>query len=334
MKITRPLFFVDFKCSADRCTDSCCIGWEIDIDDITLEKYKQFKGKIKDELQINISADGGAHFILTKDERCPFLNNSNLCRLIIDCGESSLCDICREHPRFYEWYGKYKDEGLGLCCPEVCKLLFGSHEKLLFITEETEEPGETTSKFEVAEIETAREIRKKSLNIINNRKYSLVERIKQLLKFVYSSYHFESKTDYYKSVISAAKFTEPFDDNFIALVNSLEDNFVLIINKEEEFTKIPGFFESDYERLLSYLLFRWQIKELRVGEFLEYTEFCVGLLTFTYLTDLLCFSIHNNFTWEDRINNVKYISKQFEYSDINPQLFIKNISKQEKENGF
>ena len=33
MILTFPTFYRDFKCIANRCTDSCCIGWEIDIDE-------------------------------------------------------------------------------------------------------------------------------------------------------------------------------------------------------------------------------------------------------------------------------------------------------------
>ena len=33
-----PDFYRDFHCIADRCSDSCCIGWEIDIDPDTLAR--------------------------------------------------------------------------------------------------------------------------------------------------------------------------------------------------------------------------------------------------------------------------------------------------------
>lgn len=40
MLITKPDFYDSFKCRAGECTDSCCIGWEIDIDDETMRKYE------------------------------------------------------------------------------------------------------------------------------------------------------------------------------------------------------------------------------------------------------------------------------------------------------
>jgi hypothetical protein len=43
MKLYSPKYYLDFKCIADRCEHSCCIGWEIDIDENTLTRYKDLK---------------------------------------------------------------------------------------------------------------------------------------------------------------------------------------------------------------------------------------------------------------------------------------------------
>ena len=40
MKLSVPLYYKSFKCIADRCRHSCCIGWEIDVDSATMEKYR------------------------------------------------------------------------------------------------------------------------------------------------------------------------------------------------------------------------------------------------------------------------------------------------------
>jgi hypothetical protein len=44
MKQFTPDYFNTFKCIADKCTHSCCIGWEIDVDEVTLDFYKSIKG--------------------------------------------------------------------------------------------------------------------------------------------------------------------------------------------------------------------------------------------------------------------------------------------------
>ncbi len=139
MFIIKPDFYDDFKCIAGECTDSCCIGWEIDVDDMAFEKYNKINTPFGDKIrsQITKSEDGISCFKLSENERCPFLNENNLCDIIINCGEESLCDICREHPRFYEWFPGVTECGLGLCCEEVCRILLES-EGPFSLTEESD----------------------------------------------------------------------------------------------------------------------------------------------------------------------------------------------------
>ena len=49
-----PHYYSEFRCIADKCKDNCCIGWEIDIDDETAEKYKSITGEIGKRLNENI----------------------------------------------------------------------------------------------------------------------------------------------------------------------------------------------------------------------------------------------------------------------------------------
>ena len=38
--IVMPDYSIGFQCIAGKCRHSCCVGWEIDIDDDTYEMYK------------------------------------------------------------------------------------------------------------------------------------------------------------------------------------------------------------------------------------------------------------------------------------------------------
>ena len=118
-----PDFYEDFHCIAGQCRHSCCIGWEIDIDEESFAYYSEIEGELGRELREKTSAEPTPHFILGDSERCPFLNESGLCRLILSLGEDSLCDICREHPRFYNEFSDRMEAGLGLCCEEAVRLL-------------------------------------------------------------------------------------------------------------------------------------------------------------------------------------------------------------------
>lgn len=131
-----PDFYDSFSCKAGDCRHSCCMGWEIDVDDATAGYYASLTDDLGRELDEALIRDGeGAHFKLTEEGKCPFLQKNGLCRIILTLGEESLCDICALHPRFYEDLGEYELCGLGLSCERVCELLWDSDDKLTFITE-------------------------------------------------------------------------------------------------------------------------------------------------------------------------------------------------------
>ena len=55
--------------------------------------------------------------------RCRFLNEKNLCTAYLRVGEQAMAEICREHPRFHNWYADVLETGLGLCCEETARLI-------------------------------------------------------------------------------------------------------------------------------------------------------------------------------------------------------------------
>ena len=118
MRQTFPSFYPFFACTASACSDNCCIGWEIDIDSRTAGRYRslsQSDSPLACRLREDICWDFPPHFRLTSGERCPFLNEQNLCDIYLHLGEDALCEICDQHPRFHEWFCDYKESGLGLC---------------------------------------------------------------------------------------------------------------------------------------------------------------------------------------------------------------------------
>ncbi|MBR6812634.1 MAG: flagellin lysine-N-methylase [Oscillospiraceae bacterium] len=126
MELYAPLYYKDFTCTADKCTHSCCIGWEIDIDAAALERYKGLDDPYKVEIIASISYEGSPHFTLCEDERCPHLDKDGLCKIILTAGEEYLCHICREHPRFYNTAPGRCEVGLGMACEEAARLILSS----------------------------------------------------------------------------------------------------------------------------------------------------------------------------------------------------------------
>lgn len=150
MKYVRPDYYDSFRCIADRCTHSCCVDWEIEIDYETTEYYSRIEGEIGDKLRRCMAHEPETHFILDERKRCPFLKENGLCELILTLGEDSLCEICAEHPRFYNEFSGRTEYGVGMCCEAAAELLLTGDRPVIYIYEEDEaEPEEEREIFEL-----------------------------------------------------------------------------------------------------------------------------------------------------------------------------------------
>ena len=142
MKINFPCYYKDFKCIADRCRHSCCVGWEIDVDENTAEVYRGLGGELGDEIRSHIS---GGVIGMCADGRCPFLDCRGLCRIISSLGEGFVSDICREHPRFYHSVGGRVEGGIGISCEEAARIILSSdgYADFIELSREIDEPDTT-----------------------------------------------------------------------------------------------------------------------------------------------------------------------------------------------
>lgn len=136
IEIFAPIYYKKFKCIADKCSHSCCVGWQIDVDEKTLEGYESLSASKRLELLSHMEEEEGVtHIRLCDDGSCPFLDERGLCRIISSIGESFISEICREHPRFYNRTARGIELGLGLVCEEACRIVltdddFGVFEKV------------------------------------------------------------------------------------------------------------------------------------------------------------------------------------------------------------
>ena len=149
MKLYAPSDYPACRCIAGDCRHSCCIGWEICIDPATLARYKALSPKARKAiLTPTVTDKSGTSFRLTKEGRCPHLCSDGLCRLIIDHGEDILCDICREHPRFYNCFSDRTEVGLGLCCEEAARLILTQTAPFALLAIEEDEAAGIPNPFE------------------------------------------------------------------------------------------------------------------------------------------------------------------------------------------
>jgi lysine-N-methylase len=138
MLYTIPDYYHEFTCVAGKCEDTCCAGWQIVVDDASLENYKNETGTFAERLKESVNWEEGT-FKQDKDRRCAFLNQSNLCDMYTALGEESLCRTCKLYPRHIEEFEDVREVTLSVSCPEVARTLMNKKEPVHFLTYETDE---------------------------------------------------------------------------------------------------------------------------------------------------------------------------------------------------
>ncbi|MBA8896693.1 flagellin lysine-N-methylase [Clostridium saccharobutylicum] len=186
MKTIVPHYYKDFKCAASKCTDTCCAGWEIIIDDETYKHYDNVCGEFGERLKSNLTLyeDGEPGFLLQNDN-CPFLNKNNLCDIYTELGENYLCYTCKTYPRLIEEYCNLREIGISLSCPEAARLILLDSKRVTF---EVSDDYEMKSTYDDINFDISVHIicaKKMALDILQNRSMSLNHRIALLINFAH-----------------------------------------------------------------------------------------------------------------------------------------------------
>lgn len=187
MRYVKPHYYDDFRCIADRCPDTCCAGWQIVIDDDTLDKYEAYAFRDSDKdfaTRLRKSIDWEEGCFLQHGRRCSMLNDQNLCDMIHAKGEEWLCDTCNRYPRHVEEFEGLREYSLSLSCPVAADMMLKMTEQTRYIVEEDEEPDPLEEEFEdfdfmlFTQLEDAREV---IFAILRNRQLSMTERMAILM---------------------------------------------------------------------------------------------------------------------------------------------------------
>lgn len=125
MQYTVPHYYKKFRCIAGECPDTCCAGWQIQIDPASLRKYKKTKGPLGSRLKNEINWKEGC--FRQYGGRCAFLNEGDLCDLYLEGGgERAFCRTCRTYPRHIEEFEGLREISLSLSCPAAADLILRS----------------------------------------------------------------------------------------------------------------------------------------------------------------------------------------------------------------
>lgn len=295
MKLIAPDYYDKFSCTADRCRHSCCVGWEIDIDEGTYEYYKTVGGKLGNDLRENIAVcDGTASFTLDENERCPFLEKDGLCRLIKELGEGSLCGICADHPRFRSFYSQRTEIGLGLCCEAAAELILKQEHKVGLITLEEDEESLTEDE------EYLLGYRNQLFATAQDREFTVEERLENLGFLGGTHLPEKSFAEWADVFLSLERLDEAWTDKLNLL-------------KQATGCAVPSSLQLAFEQLLIYLLYRHIPRALDDGDIASKIGFAV--LSVKIVAAILSEEEKQDF--ETFAELVRLYSSEIEYSDEN-----------------
>ena len=299
-----PDYYKEFECIKGECRHNCCIGWEIEIDSNTAEKYKSVGGELGDRLKRCIDWNESC-FILGENERCPFLNGDNLCDIIIGLGEDKLCGICADHPRFKNELPDRTEIGLGLCCEAAADLILRQKHKVGLVFDGNSSCDDSIINLRDAIIDT-----------LQDREFSVFERLENMLWLC-------------------------GEDNFVVDIKSWADRLYNLERLDEDWAnrlnilKTPidfeGYadyiknYECEYEQLAVYFIYRHFANAPDGDSCLKRAKFAALAVNIIYALGAAEFTLRSELSFDHRVDIARAFSSEIEYSDENLYTIIDSL---------
>lgn len=295
-----PQYYNEFKCIGSLCKHNCCIGWEIDIDETTYDFYKTVGGSMGQRLCDSIEHTEPPHFILSADERCPFLNTDNLCDIIITMGDNSLCDICRQHPRFHNELPQRVESGLGLCCEQAACMILSEKRPFRLIGSE-----------DITTDDQIIILRDEILSVLTDRAQPLSNRLSDMLT-ICDTMPTDKSIDQWCDVLLNL---ECMDSTWHKLIASLKAEHKNL--DADAFDTYMASRECEYEQFCVYLIYRHFANSPNTDECKKRAAFVAFSHKILRLLGMMLYCTKGEFTFEDQVELARMFSSEIEYSDEN-----------------
>ncbi|MCD7846628.1 MAG: flagellin lysine-N-methylase [Oscillospiraceae bacterium] len=290
-ELFKPAYLDSFHCLMGACPDSCCkAGWEIPIDDKTIEFLHNYPS-LEIDKNVRTGSDGDTVLHVNENNVCPYLTSDGLCEMYIKSG--IMGDVCSKHPRFYEEYYvgdeiAFTEAGISVSCPEAARIVLSA----------------TKSDYDsLAEPETEDEL----LNFL------LAARVRA---FGLTSSQLITYGELLQDEIDFGTFELPEGEIPESEPIDIESLTRFILDKTEILTSEwhrllenceKGSTRQESQPLLDYLIFRFFLKAVNTEDILTECKLIVALYELCMLGD--------NFT-----ETVRLVSKELEHDDINLDL--------------
>ena len=296
-----PDYYPAFRCIAGACRHSCCIGWEIDIDEDSAARYRAQAGDFGTRLRNCIDwSSEPPHFILGAEERCPFLNQDNLCDMILTLGEDALCGICAQHPRFHNELPGRVESGVGLCCEAAGALILGQAAPVRLLGAD----GADTTDEIIA-------FRDECIAIVQDRRYHIPKRVQNLLTRCGSGLPERNMPEWAAFLLEL----ERLEERWTARLTALRETWDAV--RLREFVLHMTERETEYEQFLVYLLYRHMANAPDLEEAALRGRFAAWGYYLLYALGAVQFSTDGDFTFAHQVELARLFSAELEYSEEN-----------------
>ena len=314
-----PKFYHEFRCIANRCEDSCCKDWDIDIDGETEEFYKTVQGPLGDKMRAMLVTDEyGERVFPCTNGRCPFWNSDMLCDIYIGIGEEHLSQTCANFPRVAVDYGGFCEHILSFACPEAARFMlrntreaysdFGGEREL----NESGENGDYMSFLLKA--------REKTLDYLLNDSEPFAYRLADCLEFnaqVQSLLDGDEPKplDLDNAESDGCGFIFDMHLKFEIMSGEWSSALGETAQRAEEL-KIRGDFAADFEKFALYYVYRYYLEAINSGDVLYSMKRIVCAYLFTGKLDALFFGKSYPYS---RMRILQRYSKEVEHSYDNTE---------------
>lgn len=261
MRYVKPQYYDKFQCIADKCPDTCCAGWQIVIDEASLERYGTWNGKFRERMLNGIDWKNGSFY--QKNGRCSMLNENQLCDMVTACGEESLCETCSRYPRHVEEFEGVREWSLSLSCPIAARMILHTDIPNRLEVTEDDEADPLEDEFEdfdfllFTQLEDARNV---LFSIAQNRDMPMDKRLLLILHMAVEMQNCVNEERLYDMDAVIASYEE----------GSIE---VTLLSEQDRFRELQRHFPIFYQ--LEHLRDRWMevITEAQEILFTEYAAY-------------------------------------------------------------
>ena len=310
MEYTYPDYYKKFCCIGGECKDNCCAaGWQITIDEESLERYEKMEGEIGVRLRNSIDWENGMFEQFAG--KCALLNERGLCDVYCDAGEDKMCILCQRYPRHFEEYENVREISLSVSCPEAARIVLENRGRVGFYTENDDEEEEYED-FDYLMFTKLLDIREVLYDVLHEKTYSGYLGKAGLRQ----QYMNDMLEELHRLEVLRSSWTESVRETQKLLYKDMTANEYEILC--EEFDSYYSDRMEEYEQLMSYFIFTYFAGAVYDYEVESKLRFGLAAVLIIHELDMaLWYKNGKKLTFDEQVWLVHNYSMEIEHSDLN-----------------